>query len=66
MEQTGYPKGRPGWIVDHVIPLARGGCDCPENMMWQTREAAACKDRFELWVPAEALLRHYGRGKMAK
>ena len=66
MRDTGYPHGRPGWVVDHVIPLARGGCDCPANLMWQTREAAACKDRFEQWVPVDALIRHYGKGKLAR
>jgi hypothetical protein len=27
MTQTGYPHGRPGYVVDHVIPLKRGGAD---------------------------------------
>jgi hypothetical protein len=32
MTQTGYPHGRPGYVVDHVIPLKRGGADAPWNM----------------------------------
>jgi hypothetical protein len=36
MTQTGYPHGRPGYVVDHVIPLKRGGADEPWNMQWQT------------------------------
>src|SRR5436190_4850088 len=32
MRQTGYPKGRPGYVVDHIIPLACGGADAPSNM----------------------------------
>jgi hypothetical protein len=36
MTQTGYPYGRPGYVVDHVIPLKRGGADAPWNMQWQT------------------------------
>jgi hypothetical protein len=40
MRQTGYPKGRPGYVVDHVIPLKRGGADAPSNMQWQTKAAA--------------------------
>jgi hypothetical protein len=36
MTQTGYPHGRPGYVVDHVIPLKRGGADAPWNMQWQT------------------------------
>ena len=32
-------------MIDHVIPLKRGGPDSPDNMQWQTREAAKAKDR---------------------
>jgi hypothetical protein len=45
--QTGYPNGRPGYVVDHIIPLKRGGADSPSNMQWQTKEAAKAKDRWE-------------------
>lgn len=38
MKATGYPQGRPGYVVDHVIPLACGGPDEPSNMQWQTKE----------------------------
>ena len=27
MRETGYPHGRPGYVIDHVIPLKRGGLD---------------------------------------
>jgi len=47
MKQSGYPKGRPGYVVDHIIPLKRGGCDCPSNMQWQTIKAAKEKDKWE-------------------
>jgi len=47
MKQSGYPKGRPGYVVDHIIPLKRGGCDCPSNMQWQTKEEAKQKDKWE-------------------
>jgi hypothetical protein len=34
-------------VIDHVVPLKRGGLDAPENMQWQSREAAKAKDRVE-------------------
>ena len=65
MRQTGHPHGWPGHVVDHVIPLARGGCDCPENMQFQTTAEGKAKDRWEMLVPVRLLLRKYGRGQMA-
>jgi len=47
MRQTGYPKGRKGYVVDHIIPLECGGADVPSNMQWQTVQAAKIKDRTE-------------------
>ncbi len=47
MKQTKYPNGRPGYVVDHIIPLKKGGCDCPENMQWQTIDEAKAKDKWE-------------------
>lgn len=47
MKQTGYPHGRPGYVIDHIKPLKKGGCDCPSNMQWQTKEAARAKDKWE-------------------
>lgn len=37
----------PGYIIDHVVPLKRGGADAPANMQWQTIEAAKAKDKVE-------------------
>ena len=47
MRRTGYPHGRPGYVIDHVVPLCAGGADAPSNMQWQTVEAARIKDRQE-------------------
>ena len=46
-KKTGYPHGRRGYVIDHIIPLKKGGCDCPGNMQWQTIEAAKEKDKWE-------------------
>jgi hypothetical protein len=47
LKQSGYPHGRPGYVVDHVVPLKRGGADAPNNMQWQTVEEAKAKDKWE-------------------
>lgn len=45
---TGKTSGAcPGYVVDHIVPLACGGADAPDNMQWQTVEAAKAKDRWE-------------------
>jgi hypothetical protein len=47
-KNTGSCKG---WAIDHVIPLACGGCDAVSNMQWLPNElksaAKVGKDRFE-------------------
>ena len=47
MKRTGYPKGRKGYVVDHIVPLECGGADVPSNMQWQTVQEAKIKDRTE-------------------
>ena len=45
---TGKSSGScPGYVIDHVQPLKRGGADTPANMQWQTEGAAKLKDRTE-------------------
>lgn len=45
---TGNSYGAcPGYVIDHVQPLKRGGADAPYNMQWQTKEEARLKDRTE-------------------
>ena len=45
--ETGYPRGRKGYVIDHIIPLACGGRDDPSNMQWQTIPEAKAKDKWE-------------------
>lgn len=45
---TGKSSGAcPGYVIDHVTPLKRGGPDAPSTMQWQTKEAAKQKDKTE-------------------
>jgi hypothetical protein len=45
---TGKTYGScPGYVIDHIKPLKRGGADDPSNMQWQTKEEAKAKDKWE-------------------
>lgn len=57
---TGKVSGAcPGHVVDHITPLCAGGADVPDNMQWQTLDAAKAKDRDE-----HALCRRLRAAKM--
>ena len=36
-----------GWYVDHIVPLACGGCDVPSNMSLLNEQEWKAKMRFE-------------------
>lgn len=45
---TGLSRGAcPGYVIDHIVALKRGGADAPCNMQWQTLEDAKAKDAVE-------------------
>ena len=45
---TGERRGScPGWVIDHVEPIACGGADAVANMQWQTVADAKAKDKWE-------------------
>jgi hypothetical protein len=51
--RTGALTGAcPGWAIDHVIPLACGGCDAVSNMQWLDTTTKARKDRYERSIGA--------------
>jgi len=37
----------PGYIIDYIRPLKRGGADWPSNMQWQERAAVRDRKRAE-------------------
>jgi hypothetical protein len=37
----------PGYVIDHIVPLACGGPDAPSNMQWQTVAEGKAKDKWE-------------------
>jgi hypothetical protein len=46
---TGLKRGAcPGFVIDHIRPLACKGEDAPSNMQWQSKAEAKAKDRWEL------------------
>jgi len=45
---TGLTSGAcPGWVKDHIVPLACSGLDAASNMQWQTIREARAKDKWE-------------------
>ena len=46
-KEQGFPKGRKGFVVDHICPLMWGGKDEPSNMQYQTIKEGHIKDKIE-------------------
>jgi hypothetical protein len=47
----------PCYVIDHIVPLKRGGPDAPSNMQGQTTAAANLskeKDKVEKHMPFDA------------
>lgn len=45
---TSKPRGAcPGYVRDHIVPLACGGVDHADNMQWQTLAESKAKNRIE-------------------
>jgi len=45
---TGLTSGAcPGYVKDHIVPLACGGPDAVSNTQWQTNREAKAKDKWE-------------------
>lgn len=45
---NGHRSGAcPGYVIDHITPLACGGADAPSNMQWQTIAEGKAKDKWE-------------------
>lgn len=63
MKRSGYPHGRPGYVADHIVPLAKGGKDIPSNMQWQTIAEAKAKDRAR-WSRPSGSRRKFRAGSL--
>jgi len=58
MRGAGYPKGRKGYVVDHIVPFECGSPDIPSNIQWQTVQEAKIRSGCQrLWrTPGDALI----------
>ena len=48
--QTGFPNGRKGYVVDHIIPFCYGGSslDSTWNYQWQRLDSSYTKNKYEV------------------
>jgi TPR repeat protein len=47
MKATGFPNGKPGYVITHLVPRSGGGCDCRENLQWQSVGEARQAETWE-------------------
>ena len=47
MKPFGYPHGRRGYGVDHIVPRKRDLADSPSDMQWQAKVTAKAKAKIE-------------------
>lgn len=44
---TGRSTGPcPGWAINHVIPLEKGGCDAVINLQWIPVQVKSCREDY--------------------
>jgi len=46
-ELSGFPHGRPGYVIDYIRPLKYGGAAKAYNMQWLPKAEAKLKHRSE-------------------
>jgi hypothetical protein len=49
--KSGYPKGRIGHVIDHIVPIEKGGADVVGNLYWASYKEAREKETWDLLVP---------------
>lgn len=46
-KRSGFPHGRPGYVIDYIQPLKHGGAAKAYNMQWLPKAAAKTKHKLE-------------------
>ena len=47
MAKTGFPSGRPGYVIEFLTPIREGGSVAPENMTWEKIADARAAERWD-------------------
>ncbi len=43
---TNGAEACPGWAINHIIPMASGGCDSVINMAWMPDQIKSCSSQY--------------------